>query len=49
MLKLELSQEMINVIGQALGNAPYNIAAPVIAELHKQLNSQPAEEAKEAA
>lgn len=40
MIKLELSEQHIAVIGQALGQAPYNVAAPVIAELQKQINEQ---------
>ncbi len=42
MLKLELSEQMIAVIGQALGQAPYNVAAPVVAEIQKQINAQKA-------
>lgn len=40
MLKFELSEQHVNVIGAALGKAPYEIAAPVIAELQKQVNAQ---------
>lgn len=48
MIKLELSVEMLAVIGQALGQSPYSVAAPVIAEIQKQVNGQKAE-MKEAA
>jgi hypothetical protein len=40
MLKFELSLEMLNVIGEALGNGPHKVVAPVIAELQKQINAQ---------
>jgi hypothetical protein len=40
MVKLELSEQMIQVIGEALGNAPFKTSAPVIAELQKQINAQ---------
>jgi hypothetical protein len=40
MLKFELSEQHVNVIAQALGNAPYSVAAPVIAELQNQINAQ---------
>lgn len=40
MFKLELSEQMVMVIINALGNHAYREAAPVIAELHKQVNNQ---------
>lgn len=40
MINLTLSEQMISIIGQALGLAPYNVSAPVIAELQKQINEQ---------
>lgn len=40
MLKFELSPEMLNVIGECLGNGPHKVVAPVIAELQKQINAQ---------
>jgi hypothetical protein len=40
MLKLELSEQMLQVIGEALSNAPYRISAPVLAEIQKQLDAQ---------
>lgn len=40
MLKFELSEQMVNIIGAALQKAPYEVVAPVIAELQKQINAQ---------
>jgi hypothetical protein len=40
MLKFELSQEMVAVIGRALGAQPFDIVAPVVAELQKQITAQ---------
>jgi hypothetical protein len=40
MLKLELSEQMISVIGKALGAQPFDVVAPVIAELQKQISAQ---------
>lgn len=42
MIKLELSQQMIQVIADALGNSPYRVAAPVLNEMQKQINEQQA-------
>lgn len=42
MLKFELSNEMVAVIGKALGAQPYDLVAPVIIELQKQINAQAA-------
>lgn len=39
-MKFELNDQHIQVIAQALGNAPYNASAPVITELQKQINEQ---------
>jgi len=39
-LKLELSIEHANVIMEALGNAPYRVAAPVIATIQQQFAEQ---------
>lgn len=39
-MNLELTIEQINVIMQALGNAPYITVAPVIAEIQKQAAPQ---------
>jgi hypothetical protein len=46
-MNLELTIEQVNVIMQALGNAPYIQVAPVIAEIQKQAAPQvnPAPEA----
>lgn len=40
MIKLELTPEMVTVIGQALALAPYGVAAPVVTELQKQITAQ---------
>jgi 16S rRNA A1518/A1519 N6-dimethyltransferase RsmA/KsgA/DIM1 with predicted DNA glycosylase/AP lyase activity len=40
MIKLELSETHFNTIVQVLGNAPYTVAAPIIAELARQVNEQ---------
>lgn len=42
MLKLELSEQMLMAIVQILRTAPisYNIAAPLLAELQKQVDAQ---------
>ena len=39
-MTLDLTLEQINVIMQALGNAPYVQVAPVIAEIQKQAAPQ---------
>ena len=39
-MNLELTIEQVNIIMQALGNAPYITVAPVIAEIQKQAQSQ---------
>ena len=46
-MNLELTIEQVNIIMQALGNAPYITVAPVIAEIQKQAQPQinPAPEA----
>ncbi len=40
MLVFELNEQMVDVIGKALSEAPYKIAAPVLTELQKQINEQ---------
>lgn len=40
MLKLELTEQQVAVIGEALSAAPYRVVAPVIAELQKQIDAQ---------
>lgn len=51
MLKFELSEQYVAIIGKALGAQPYDAVAPVIAELQKQINEQqkPQDEIKDAA
>ena len=39
-MHLELTIDQINIIMQALGNAPYITVAPVIAEIQKQAAPQ---------
>jgi hypothetical protein len=39
-MHLDLTIDQINVIMQALGNAPYITVAPVIAEIQKQAAPQ---------
>jgi hypothetical protein len=39
-MKLELSEQYVAIIGEALSNAPYKIVAPVIAEIQKQIDEQ---------
>ncbi len=40
MLKFELSEQMVNQIGEILQGAPYRIAAPILNELQKQIADQ---------
>lgn len=40
MLKFELSDQHVAIIGAALAKAPYETVAPVIAELQKQIDAQ---------
>ena len=40
MLKFELTEKMVEIIGNALGVQPYNVVAPVIVEMQKQVNEQ---------
>jgi hypothetical protein len=47
--KFELSEKAVQAIAGALAKAPYEVAAPVLAELQKQINEQqkpPAEQPK---
>lgn len=39
-MKFELSEQMVAIIGKALGAMPYEMSAPVIAELQKQIDAQ---------
>ena len=40
MMKFELSEQMVAIIGNALGAQPYNIVKSTIEELQKQINAQ---------
>lgn len=40
MYKIELSEEHLRVIADALGNAPFRLAAPVVSELQRQIREQ---------
>jgi 16S rRNA A1518/A1519 N6-dimethyltransferase RsmA/KsgA/DIM1 with predicted DNA glycosylase/AP lyase activity len=40
MIKLELTEQMLQIIGDALANAPYRISAPVLMEIQKQIEAQ---------
>jgi hypothetical protein len=40
MFTIQLNEQMLRVISEALGNAPFRVAAPVIAELQKQIDVQ---------
>ena len=44
-IKLELPEQMVAVIGEALQNAPYKHAAPVLVEIQKQIDAQQKTEA----
>lgn len=40
MMKFELSEQMVAIIGNALGAQPYNVVKQTIEELQKQINAQ---------
>lgn len=40
MIRLELSEQMVAEIGNALNNHPFRLAAPILAEIQKQINEQ---------
>lgn len=40
MIKLELSDQTVQTIGQLLEQAPYKIAAPILLDMQKQINDQ---------
>jgi hypothetical protein len=40
MLKFELSEAMVNIIGRALGAQPHDAVRATIEELQKQINAQ---------
>lgn len=44
-MKLDLTEEHLQIIGAALSEMPYRVAAPVIAEINKQLAEQQGEAA----
>ena len=39
-MKLELTQEQLQIIGAALSEMPYRVAAPLVAEINRQIVSQ---------
>ena len=39
-MKLDLSEEHLHVIGAALAELPYKVAAPVIMEMNRQIMAQ---------
>ena len=39
-MKLELTQEQLQLIGAALNELPYRVAAPLIAEINRQITAQ---------
>ena len=40
MLKLELSENMVAIIGKALGAQPFDLVSPIIVEIQKQISEQ---------
>lgn len=40
MIKLELSEHHLEIIGRALGNLTYAVAAPVVSEINRQWQAQ---------
>lgn len=40
MLKFELPEQMVAIIGKALGAQPFDLVKPVIDELQKQITEQ---------
>jgi hypothetical protein len=45
-IKIEFEHQELNIVLQLLAEAPYKIAAPVVASIQRQLPSQPAGGAK---
>ena len=39
-MKLELTLEQLQIIGAALSEMPYRVAAPLVAEINKQIEAQ---------
>lgn len=37
---LELTEQQVAIIGKALGSAPYELVAPLIAEIQRQIDTQ---------
>lgn len=46
MIKLELTEQFVAIIGAALENSPYKVVAPVLAEMQKQIEAQRAQTTK---
>ncbi len=40
MLKFEFSEQMVAVMGQLIGKAPYEVAAPILQEIQRQIDAQ---------
>lgn len=40
MLKFELSEQMVAAMARVLSSGPYNVVAPILEELQKQINAQ---------
>lgn len=40
MIRLDLSSEMVMAMAQVLRAGPYNIVAPILVEIQKQVNEQ---------
>lgn len=40
MIKLELPDQMVAIIGECLGNGPHKIVASVITEIQRQITAQ---------
>lgn len=38
--KIELTEQQVAIIGQILGKAPYEVAAPLIGDIQRQIDSQ---------
>ena len=38
-MKIELSMEQLQIIGQCLENGPYKLVAPVLEHLQRQINT----------
>lgn len=49
MFELKLNEQDVAVIGEALGNLPYRVAAPVVARMNAQITAQTRKAAEERA